>query len=101
MDDEPNKTRRRITPQHKPEDISLCLQEGLSCNTVAHRLGLSSSSLVRWVLQSRSDQVQAGYIDQDMQTIAEREELKRLRKESWELRTEKGFIRLASAHFPT
>jgi transposase-like protein len=41
------------------EAVALCLQEGLSCNDVAQRLGLPSSSLARWVRQSRIDRGQA------------------------------------------
>ncbi|MEI7666750.1 MAG: transposase [Synechococcaceae cyanobacterium ELA263] len=42
----PTKTRRRFTEQQKLEAaVALCMQEGLSCNVVAHRLGLPSSSL--------------------------------------------------------
>ncbi|MFM7465145.1 MAG: transposase, partial [Cyanobium sp.] len=41
----PTKTRRRFTAQQKQEAIELCLREELSCNAVAHRLGLSTSSL--------------------------------------------------------
>jgi transposase-like protein len=45
----PTRTRRRFTPQQKAEAVELCLQEGLSCNAVAERLGLPTSSLARWV----------------------------------------------------
>ncbi len=34
------------------EAVELCLQENLSCNTVAERLGVPSSSLARWVRQA-------------------------------------------------
>ncbi|WP_416223861.1 transposase [Synechococcus sp. CBW1107] len=39
--------------------MELCLQGGLSCNAVAERLGLPSSSLARWVRQARIDRGQA------------------------------------------
>ncbi|WP_231594906.1 transposase [Synechococcus sp. CBW1107] len=41
----PTRSRRRFTAQQKAEAVEFCLQEGLSCNTVAQRLGLPSSSL--------------------------------------------------------
>jgi transposase-like protein len=44
----PTKTRRRFTAQQKQEAIELCLREELSCNAVAQRLGLSTSSLAKW-----------------------------------------------------
>jgi transposase-like protein len=43
----PTKTRRRLTAQKKADAVELCLQEGLSCNAVAGRLGLPTSSLAR------------------------------------------------------
>lgn len=95
----PTKTRRRFTAQQKQEAIDLCLQEGISCNAVAQRLGLPSSSLARWVRQARIDRGQAGPRDQGLLSTEERAELNRLRKENRELRREKDFFRLAAAHF--
>ena len=76
----PTKPRRRFTAQQKAEAVELCLQEDLSCNAVAHRLGLPSSSLARWVRQGRIDRGQAGPKDQGMHSTEERAELNRLRK---------------------
>ena len=95
----PTKSRRRFTAQQKQEAIDLCLQEGLSCNAVAQRLGLPTSSLARWVRQARIDLGQATPRDQGLLTSEERAELNRLRKENRELRREKDFFRLAAAHF--
>ncbi len=95
----PTRSRRRFTAQQKAEAVELCLQEGLSCNTVAQRLGLPSSSLARWVRQARIDLGQPGSKDQGLLTSEERAELNRLRKENRELRREKDFFRLAAAHF--
>jgi transposase-like protein len=95
----PTRTRRRFTAQQRQEAIDLCLQEGLSCNAVAQRLGLPSSSLARWVRQARVDRGQGSSRDQGLLTSEERAELNRLRKENRELRREKDFFRLAAAHF--
>ena len=95
----PTKTRRRFTAQQKQEAIDLCLQEGLSCNAVAQRLGLPSSSLARWVRQACIDRGQAATQDQGLLTSEERADLNRLRKENCELRREKDFSRVAAAHF--
>jgi len=62
----PTRTRRRFMVQQKAEAVELCLQEGLSCNAVAERLGLPSSSLARWVRQARIDRGQAGPCDQGL-----------------------------------
>lgn len=79
--------------------MELCLQEGLSCNAVAQRLGLPSSSLARWVRPARVDRGQATPREQGLLTSEQRAELSRLRKENRELRREKDFFRLAAAHF--
>jgi transposase-like protein len=93
------KTRRRLTAQQKAEAVELCLQEGLPCHAVAERLGLPSSSLVRWVRQARIDGGQAGLKEQGLLTSEARAELNRLRKENLEPRREKDFFKLAAAHF--
>ncbi len=90
----PTRTRRRFTAQQKAEAevgeaVELCLQESLSCNTVAEWLGLLSSSLARWVRQARIDHGQAGTRDQGLLTSEERTEFSRLRKEVQELSREK------------
>jgi transposase len=95
----PTRTRHRFTAQQKHEAFDLCLQEGLSCNAVAPRLGLPSSSLASWVSQSCIDRGQAGSHDQGLLSSEERAELNRLPKENGELRREKDFFRLAAAHF--
>ena len=66
----PTKTRRRFTAQQKAEAVELCLQEGLSCNAVAQRLGLPSSSLARWVRQARIDRGQSGPKDQGLLIVS-------------------------------
>jgi Transposase and inactivated derivatives len=47
----PNRARRRFTPQQKEEAVALCLAEGLTCTAVAQRLGIPVSSLAKWVRQ--------------------------------------------------
>ncbi len=83
---------RRFTAQQKQEAVALCLQGDLSCNVVAQRLGLPSSSLARWLRQSRIDQGSTSPRDQGLLTSEERAELNRLRKENRELRREKDFF---------
>ena len=63
IDDNPTKTRSRFTAQQKAEAVERCLQEGLSCNAVAERLCLPSSSLTCWVRLARIDRDQAGPLD--------------------------------------
>jgi transposase-like protein len=95
----PSRARRRFTALQNPEAMELCLQEGLSCNAVAERLGLPSSSLARWVSQACIDCGQAGPRDQGLLNSEQRAEFSRLRKENRELRREKDLFRLPAAHF--
>ena len=95
----PTKTRRRFTAPQKQEAVALCLSEGLSCTSVAQRLGLPISSLAKWVRHARIDRGDFGPPEQGQLTSEERAELARLRKENRELRREKDFFRLAAAHF--
>jgi transposase-like protein len=92
-------SRRRFTAQQKAEAVALCLSEGLSCAAVAQRLGLPNSSLAKWVRQARIDRGDFGPPDQGQLTSDERAELVQLRRENRELRREKDFFRLATAHF--
>ena len=91
IDDHPTKTRRRFTALQKQEAANFCLQKGLSCAAVTHRLGLPSSSLASWVRQARIDRDSPVPRDQGLITTGERYELNRLRKENRELRTEEFF----------
>ena len=95
----PTKSRRQFTAQQKQEAVELCLSENLSCSAVAQRLGISISSLSKWVRQARIDRGDFSPPDQGQLTSEEMAELSRLRKENRELRREKDFFKLAAAHF--
>ncbi len=95
----PNRARRRFTPQQKEEAVALCLAEGLTCTAVAQRLGIPVSSLAKWVRQARIDRGELCGSGQGPLTSEERAELVQLRRENRELRREKDFFRLAAAHF--
>jgi Transposase and inactivated derivatives len=95
----PNRARRRFTPQQKEEAVALCLAEGLTCTAVAQRLGIPVSSLAKWVRQARIDRGELCDSGQGPLTSEERAELVQLRRENRELRREKDFFRLAAAHF--
>lgn len=63
---------------------------------IATELGVSDQSLRKWVDQSRID---VGGDRGGALTTAEREELRRLRREVSELRKEKEILRKAAAYF--
>jgi transposase-like protein len=95
----PNRARRRFTPQQKEEAVALCLTEGLTCTAVAQSLGIPVSSLAKWVRQARIDRGELASAGQGPLTSEERAELVQLRRENRELRREKDFFRLTAAHF--
>ena len=97
--DQPNQDQAPVHALQRQEAVELCLADGLTCRAVAQRLGLSNSTLAKWVLQARSDRGDLGATDQGQLTSDERAELNRLRKENRELKREKDFFKLAAAHF--
>jgi transposase len=86
--------RRSFTDEYKAEVVDLCLHSGKSMAEVARDLGLTESSVRRWVAQAEIDAGQREGL-----TSAEREELTRLRKENRVLREERDILRRATAFF--
>ena len=64
---------------------------------VARSLGINEGTLWNWVRDAR--QKQAGDVDREVLSESERDELRRLRKEVIELRTDKEILRRAAAYF--
>lgn len=89
-------TRRRFTAEYKAEVVRLCQRPGKTPYMVATELGLSPSSVARWVQQAEVD---AGGGGQGPLTTAEREELSALRRENRSLRQERDILRKATALF--
>jgi len=92
----PSGTRRRLTAEYKAEVVQLCQQPGKTAYAVATELGLSPSSVTRWVRQA---QIDAGGGGEGPRTTAEREELAALRRENRKLRQERDILRKATALF--
>jgi len=88
----PNRARRRFTPQQKEEAVALCLPVGLTCTAVAQRLGIPVSSLAKWVCQARIDRGELNDSGQGPLTSEELAELVQHRRENRELRREKDFL---------
>lgn len=86
-------TRKTYTPEFKAEAVALVLEHGLSASKVANDLGISQPSVSRWV---KDAQLAA---KPDALTNAEREELKRLRREAKVLRMERDILKKAAAFF--
>ena len=88
--------RRTFTAEQKAEAVRLVRESGKSLYQVARNLDLSESALRRWVKQS---QVDAEANPNGALTSAEREELRRLRRENRQLSMERDFLKKAAAFF--
>ena len=75
--------------------MRLVLDEGKSVGRVARDLDLTESALRNWVDHARADRTKG----RTGLTTEEREELRRLRKENRELRTEREILKKAAAFF--
>ncbi len=88
--------RRNFEPEFKAEAVRLVLEEGRSVSGVAKDPDVYPSSLGDWVKQAKADQ---GKGPPGALTTEEREELRRLRKENRQLKTEREISKKATAFF--
>lgn len=83
--------------EFRDEAVQLVETSGRPRAEIARSLGLSDSTLKNWVVKHRAERARAAdpaALDED-----ERAELKRLRKEVLELRTDREILRRAAAYF--
>jgi transposase len=83
--------------QFRRDAIDLVESSGRPIAEVARSLGISEGTLWNWVRAHRT--AKARDADPDGLTESERDELRRLRKEVVELRTDKEILRRAAAYF--
>ena len=92
------KQRRSFTEEYRREAAGLVIDTGRSISAVAKELNLGEQTLGTWVKKERSrrglDGESTGVLDE-----SEREELKRLRKEIFELREDNRFLGKAASFF--
>ncbi|MBX6351184.1 MAG: IS3 family transposase [Clostridia bacterium] len=84
-------TKPPYPPEFRAEAVRLVREQGMSIRQVARDLGVSENSLRKWVHQTAVD---AG--ERDGLTTAEREELRRVRRENRILREEREILRTAA-----
>ena len=87
----------KYPPEFRREAVELVKTSGRSRIEVARSLGISDNTLANWVADDRDAQTRAA--DPDGLSMTEREELRRLRKEVIELRTDREILRKAAAYF--
>lgn len=88
--------RRSFTDEYKAEVVNLITEQGRPVGQVCQELGLTESSVRRWVQVAEID---AGRGPEGALTTAEREELRRLRRELKEVRMERDLLKKATAFF--
>ncbi len=89
------RTRRAFTPQFKAETVAFIRSHPeKSLAQGCQELHLSRTAVARWVEQAEIDSGQ-----RDGLTTAEREELRRLRREVKTLQQERDILRKAAAFF--
>jgi transposase len=88
------RSRRRFTKEFKAETVALIRQSGKSIAEICRDMGLSESSVHRWLAQA---DINAGR--RDGLTTDERQELSSLRRELRVVREERDVLAKAIAFF--
>ena len=88
--------RRTFTDEFKTEVVGLCQRGDRTIPQVARDLDLTVSAVRGWVKQAEVD---AGDGPPEALTSAEREELRRLRREVRQLREDREILKKAAAFF--
>lgn len=88
------RSRRRFTKEFKAETVALIRQSGKSISEICRDMGLSVSSVQRWLAQAEIDAGQ-----RDGLTTDECQELSRLRRELRVVREERDVLAKAIAFF--
>lgn len=87
------KKRRTYTPEFRAEAVALAEHEGVTQSQVARDLGISQSLLSKWVQNAKVAALPGAL------TVAEREEMRRLKRENAILRQERDILKKAAAFF--
>ncbi len=91
-----SKTRRKFTAEFKAEAVQYYQQHNLTITQAAKDLGISATSMDRWV---KRDEIDKKKSPEGPLTSKEREELRNLRKENRTLRMEADILKKAAAFF--
>lgn len=87
----------KYPPEFRREAIELVKTSERPRVEIARSLGISDSTLANWMADDRAAQARAA--DPEGLSESERDELRRLRKENVELRTDREILRKAAAYF--
>lgn len=86
---------RKYPPELLDRGARLVLESGRPITHVARDLGVPSETLRKWLRQMEAEEG----LRPDLPTVAEREEIKQLRKENYELRRANEILKAASVFF--
>ncbi len=89
----------RYSGEFKRDAVALVESSGRRIPSVARELGVNPESLRQWVARSQAEAAVSGADGEGPLTPAEREELRRLRKQVRELELEKEILRKAAQYF--
>jgi len=87
---------KRYTKEQREEAVRLVRETDLSSSQIARDLGMAQTTLARWVQQADIDE---GRVKDAGLTTAEKQELRRLKREVKRLRQERDFLKKAAAFF--
>src|SRR6266516_1666008 len=87
----------KYSAEFRQEAVRLALVSDESRAAVARRLGINETTLRNWVADHLAEEARGS--DPLAIAVSEREELRQLRKEVDELRTEREILRKAAAYF--
>jgi len=87
----------KYPPEFRREAVELVKTSDRPRVEVARSLGISDSTLANWMADDREAQARAA--DPNGLSETERDELRRLRKENVQLRTDREVLRKAAAYF--
>ena len=88
--------QRKFTPEFESEAVRLVETSGRTQREIAEDLGISLTSLQRWISKHKDHMMDAGHKQQEEPVSAE---LKRLRRENEILRQERDILKRATAFF--
>jgi transposase len=89
--------RQDYTKEFKADAVTLVVEHGYSASEVSRRLGISQTSVSRWVREYRQDNdppINGGATRSELEA-----EIKRLRKDNQRLQMEREILKKAAAFF--
>lgn len=92
------KTRQQFTLSFKQDAVKLITEKGYTYQQAADSLGISLSAISRWARAEKGETISSASLPGSL-TLAERDELIRLRKQNANLLMEKEILKKAAVFF--